>query len=89
MTAAYYKSANDKSNNNEDVVLLLLKDDVGKSRVGSRARSHDPRSYYYGVTIAFLFGMSSDKQIIVKSYLQLGKKLSNPTGEKGGKPVLF
>ena len=29
--------------------------------------------------------MSFNKQVIVKSYSQLGKKLSNLMGEKGGK----
>ena len=47
--------------NNKDKVYLLLKDDVGRSRVRSRAKSHDPGSHDHGITIAFLFGMSSDK----------------------------
>ena len=52
-----------------------------KSRARSYARSHarlyNHRSYNYGVTIAFLFGISFDKRVIVKSYLQLGKKPFN------------
>ena len=76
-------------NNNEDKVCLLLKDDVGRSRVRPRTRSHDPRSRDHAVTIAFFFGVSSDKQVIVKSYLQLGENPLNPIGEKGGKSVLL
>ena len=67
MTTACYKSGNDdESDNNKDKVCSLLKYDVGGSRVGSRARSHDPGSYDHSVTIAFLLGVSFDKQIIVK-----------------------
>ena len=36
--------------NNKDKVRLLLKDDVGGSRIRSRARSHDPRSRDHGDT---------------------------------------
>ena len=55
--------------NNEDKVCSLLKDDVGGSRGKSRARSHDPGSRDHGVTIAFLFGVSSDKRFnCLKSY---------------------
>ena len=37
-------------------------------------RSHDHQSRDHGITIAFFFGMSSDKQVIVKNYLQIDKK---------------
>ena len=63
--------------NNKDKVCLLFKDNVGRSCVRSRARSHDYISHDHGITIAFFFGVSSDKQIIVISYLQLGKKSLN------------
>ena len=67
--------------NNKDKIYSLHKDDVGKSRVRSRARSrvrsHDHRSRDHGIIIAFFFGISSDKQIIVISYLQLGQKPPN------------
>ena len=66
--------------NNEDKVCLLLKDDVGRLRVKSRARSHNHRSHDHGVIIAFLFGVSSNKQVIVISYLQLGKNPLNLIG---------
>ena len=63
MTAACYKSGdNDKSDNNKDKVYSLFKDDVG----GSRVRSHDPGCHDHGVIIAFLFGVSFHKWIIVK-----------------------
>ena len=68
---------------------MLLKDDVGVLRVRSRVESHDHKSHDHGVTIAFFFDVSFDKQVIVKSYLQLGKKPLNPTREKGEKPVLL
>ena len=62
-----YKSGDNESNNNEDKVCLLL-DNVDGSYVKSRARSrvglHDHRSCNHGITIAFLFGVSSDKQVI-------------------------
>ena len=45
-----------------------------RSHTISYARSHDHRFYDHGVTIAFLFGVSFDKQVIVKNYLQLDKK---------------
>ena len=55
--------------NNEDKVYLLLKDDVGKSCTRSRIRSHiksyDHRFCDHGITIAFFFGVSSNKQLIV------------------------
>ena len=55
--------------NNEDKVCLLFKDDIGGSRIRSRAKSHNPGSRDYGVTIAFLFDMSSNKQFnYLKSY---------------------
>ena len=52
--------------NNEDKVCLLLKDDVSESRVRSPARSHNPEFCDHNVTISFFFGISSDKQMIVK-----------------------
>ena len=55
----------------------------------SNARLHDYRSYDYSIIIAFFFGVSSDKRVIVKSYLQLGKKPFNPIKETRRKPVLF
>ena len=39
---------------NEDKVCLLFKDDVGGSRVRSRARSHNHRSCDHGVTFSTL-----------------------------------
>ena len=67
MTTACYKSGDDdKSDNKDDKIYLLLKDDVGGSHVRSRARSDDLGSYDHSVTIAFLFGVISDKQLIVK-----------------------
>ena len=62
-------------NNNEDKICLLLEDNVGGSCVRLRARSHDLGSCDYGITIAFPFGVSFNKQVIVKNYLQLDKKL--------------
>ena len=62
--------------NNEDKVWLLFKDDVGRSHVRSRTRScvesHDHKCRDYGITIAFVFGVSSDKQIIVKKLFATG-----------------
>ena len=49
--------------NNEYKVCSLLKDNVGGSRVKSYVKSYDPKSCDYGVTIAFFFGVSSDKQL--------------------------
>ena len=83
-----YESGDDEFDNNEDKVYLLL-DNVGGSRVRSRARSrvrsHDHRSRDHGITIAFFFGVSSDKQVILKNPLQLGKKPPNLIGEKARK----
>ena len=45
-----------------------------RSRTRSYTRSHHHKSCDHGVTIAFFFGVSSNKQVIVKNYLQLGKK---------------
>ena len=46
----------------------MLLDDMGGSRIKSRARSHvgshDHRSCDHGVTITFFFGVSSDEQVI-------------------------
>ena len=76
--------------NNEDKVCLLLKDDVGESRIRSRAKSNDLGSHDHGITIAFLFGVSLKKQFNrQKATLQLGKKPPNLTRERGGKPVLL
>ena len=62
MTAAHYESGkNDKSDNNKDKVCLLLKDDFGGLCIRSRTRSHDLWSCEHAVTIAFLFGISSNK----------------------------
>ena len=84
----HYKSGDDESDNNEDKVCSLL-DDMGGSHVRSRARSrvvsHDYRFCDHGVTITFFFGMSSNKQVIIKNHSQLGKKPPNPTGKKGRK----
>ena len=49
--------------NNKDKVCLLLKDNVGGSYVRSRAKSHDHMFRDYRITIAFLFGVSSNKQV--------------------------
>ena len=54
----------------------------GRSRVRLYAKSYNYKSYDHGVTITFLFSMSFDKQIIVKSYLQLGEKSPNPVEEQ-------
>ena len=51
--------------NNEDKVCSLLENDVGGSRVKSRIRLYDPWSCDYGIAIAFLFGVNSNKQLIV------------------------
>ena len=54
---------------NEDKVCSLLKDYVGGSRVKSRAKSHNPGSHDHGITITFLFDMSSNKQFnCLKNY---------------------
>ena len=52
--------------NNEKKDYLFLKDDIGGPRVRSCIRSYDLRFYNHGVTIAFFFGVSSDKQMIFK-----------------------
>ena len=71
----------------------MLLDDADGSRVRSRARSrvgsHDHKSCDHDVTIAFLFGVRSDKRVIVKNHSQLGKKPPNPMGERAGKLVLL
>ena len=71
----------------------MLLDDVGGLRVRSHARSrvglHDCRFRDHSVTIVFFFGVSSNEQVIVKNYLQLGKKSSNHIRERERKPVLF
>ena len=51
--------------NNEDKVYLLFKNDDGWSHVRSRTRLHDNRFCDHGVTIVFLFDVSSNKQIII------------------------
>ena len=48
---------------------------LGGSRIRSCAKSNDHRFFDHSVTIAFLFGVSCNKQFIVKSYLQLDKNL--------------
>ena len=49
-----------------------------RSYARSHARSHttsnDYSFYDHNITIAVFFGISSNKEIIVKSYLQLSKK---------------
>ena len=61
-----------------------------RSNAKSYTRLYNHRSYDHGVTIAFLFGMSSKKLVIVKSYFQLGKKKPlNPMGGQKEKPVLL
>ena len=79
--------------NNEDKICSPLKDDVGGSRIKlrarSRIRSNDYRSCDHGVIIAFLFGVSCDKQVIVKSYLQLGEKTFKPYKRKARKTSAF
>ena len=58
--------------------VCFQKDEVGGSRVRSHAKSYDHRSYDHSITIAFFFGISFDKQLIVyKAPLQLGKKPAN------------
>ena len=62
---------------------------LGRSHVRSHAGSHDYRSYDHGIKITFFFGVNSDKQVIVKSYLQLNKKSLNFIRETRGKPSIF
>ena len=69
--------------------IRFEEDDVGGSRVRSRARSHDYRSCDHGITIAFVFGVSFNKQVIVKNKLELDKKPPNPIGERRRKPMLL
>ena len=69
--------------------VYFQKNDVNGLRVGSRIGSYDYRSCDHGITIVFFFGVSSNKQIVIKSYLQLDKKPSNPTRERRKKPVLL
>ena len=67
MTMSCYKSGdNNKFDNNEDKVYLLLKDDIDGSYIRSRARSYNLGSHDHDFIIAFFFGISSNKQIIVK-----------------------
>ena len=77
--AAYYKSGNNKnkSNNNKDKIYLLLIRWVGASYNRLHARSHNHKFCNYSITIAFFFSVSSNKKVIVKSYLQLDKKPPN------------
>ena len=49
-------------NNNEDKFCSLFKDDVGGSRVESRAKLHHLGLRDHGVTIVFFSGVSSNKQ---------------------------
>ena len=53
--------------NNKDKVCLIFKNNVGRLRVRLYARLYNFGSCDYSVTIAFLFDMSSNKQIIVKN----------------------
>ena len=62
---------------------------LGGSYIISPVRSLDYKSCHYGITIAFLFVVSSDKQVIVKSYLQLDKKSLNSIREIKRKLVLL
>ena len=62
---------------------------LGGSHVKSGARSYHYRSCDYSITIAFLFSVSSNKQVIVKSYLQLGKKPLNFMGKTRRKQVFL
>ena len=75
--------------NNKDKVCLLLKDDVGNSRIRSHSRLHNLESCDHDIIIAFFFGVSFNKQVIVKSYLQLVKKPLNPIRETREKLVLL
>ena len=56
--------------NNKNKICLFFKDNVGRSYIKSHARSpvpsHNHKFYDHSVTIAFLFGISLNKQIIVK-----------------------
>ena len=54
----------------------------GELHVRSHARSNNHRSCDHSVTIAFFFDVNLNKQLIVKSYLQLGKKPFNPMGKR-------
>ena len=71
ITAACYKSV-------ELILtsLIIMKIKFSRSRVRSRARSHDHKSHDNIATVAFLPKVSFDKQVIVKIYLQLDKKNS-------------
>ena len=70
-----YESGDDESDNNEDKVYLLL-DDMGGSRIRSRARSrvgsHDHRSCDHGVTICFILTII-DLKMVYKELLGLAK----------------
>ena len=84
MTTPHYNSGNDDDNsdkNKDNVCLLLIKMRFSelyiRSRFKSNARLLNYKSCDHKFTIIFFFGVSSDKQVIVKSYLQLGKKPFN------------
>ena len=50
-------------------VLDYVLDHMLDYMLGSDARSHDYKSCDHGVTIAFFFGMSFNKQVIIKKKL--------------------
>ena len=73
MTAACYKG--DESMMTSLIIMTrkfvcFQKDEVDGSRVRSNARLHarlhDYRSYDHSITITFLFGINSNKRVIVK-----------------------
>ena len=92
MTLAHYKSGgnDDKSDNNKDKIYLLLKRWGLIGHVLDHVLDYvlNDRSDY--IIIDFMtmalqllfFGVSSDKQVIVKSYLQRGRKPLNSIKEQ-------
>ena len=85
---ACYKSDNgdDESDNNKNNVCLLFKKmrfdkSYIKSYTRLHTRSHDYKFCDHGIIIVFFFGVSFNKQVIVKNYFQLGKKLLNTIRE--------
>ena len=88
--AAHYKIGNDnESDNNEDKVCSLHKDNVNGSRVRSLVRSYDLACCDHDVTISFFFGVSSDKQIIVKKLFATRYKIFKPYKRKRRKTNAF
>ena len=57
--------------NNKDKVCLFLKDDVGKSRIRLRAKSHDPWSRDHDVTILFFTFVFIFKTYFLSFFLKL------------------